>query len=50
MPIYEDHAGTHIFSANPISSFEQMDSLKEAGIKRFRIDSIFSMMVIRFKF
>ena len=41
MPIYEDHAGTHIFSANPISSFEQMDSLKEAGIKRFRIDSIF---------
>lgn len=41
MPIYEDQAGTHIFSANPISSLKQINSLKEAGIKRFRIDSIF---------
>ena len=41
MPVFEDDAGTHIFSEQPISSFLQFDELKKMGINRFRIDSIF---------
>ncbi len=41
MPILEDDAGTHIFSECPIQSLNQIESLEEVGINRFRIDSIF---------
>ncbi len=41
MPIIEDEYGTHIFSEQPIQSVHEYPRLKEAGIQRFRIDSIF---------
>lgn len=41
MPIYQDENGTHVFCATPISSFNEFKTLKECGIDRFRIDSIF---------
>lgn len=41
MPIYQDKTGTHIFSEVPISSFDEFETLKNSGIERFRIDSIF---------
>lgn len=41
MPIVEDTTGTHIFSAQPIQSLNQLEQMKQMGIQRFRIDSIF---------
>lgn len=41
MPILEDESGTHIFSECPIQSLNQIEELENAGITRFRIDSIF---------
>lgn len=41
MPILEDEAGTYVFSSHPIQSLCEMDALKEAGVHRFRIDSLF---------
>lgn len=41
MPILQDEMGTHIFSEQPIQSSHEMQTLKEYGISRFRIDSIF---------
>lgn len=41
MPILEDKGGTHIFSPLPKASFEQLKSLKESGIERFRLESLF---------
>ena len=42
LPIVQDESGTHVFSAQPIQSFDEITSLKEAGVSRFRIDAIFS--------
>ena len=41
MPIYEDRYGTTIYSKAPIQSFQELPVLKEHGLSRFRIDSIF---------
>lgn len=41
MPILQDETGTHIFSEQPIQSYNEIQALKECGISRFRIDSIF---------
>lgn len=41
MPIIEDDAGTHIFSAKPMNSLEEMLEFIDIGMHRFRIDSIF---------
>lgn len=41
MPIVEDDYGTHIFSEAPIQSQKELPVLKEHGLYRFRIDSIF---------
>ncbi|MCF0106867.1 MAG: U32 family peptidase, partial [Holdemanella sp.] len=41
MPIVQDESGTHVFSEVPIGSYDEIAALKESGIKRFRIDSIF---------
>lgn len=41
MPIIQDAAGTHIFSEDMIESFDFIKQLSKAGIKRFRIDSVF---------
>ena len=41
MPIYEDRYGTTIYSEAPIQSFQELPVLKEHGLSRFRIDSIF---------
>lgn len=41
MPILQDNEGTYIFSSHPLQSFHELLALKEAGIRRFRIDSIF---------
>lgn len=40
MPIIQDDAGTHVFSEEPISSFQEFERLKKC-ISRFRIDSLF---------
>lgn len=40
MPILEDETGTHIFSAFPINSYDQIKQLRQCGIERFRIDNI----------
>ena len=42
LPIVQDESGTHVFSAMPIQSFDEIKKLSEAGISRFRIDAIFS--------
>ena len=41
MPIFEDDYGTHIYSEAPIQSFDEFSALKNHGIDRFRIDSLF---------
>lgn len=41
MPVVQDEAGTHIYSSDPISSFEELKMLQDVGITRFRIDSLF---------
>ena len=41
MPIVEDDYGTHIFSEAPIQSQKELPVLKDHGLYRFRIDSIF---------
>ena len=41
MPIVEDDYGTHIFTEAPIQSQKELPVLKEHGLYRFRIDSIF---------
>lgn len=41
MPIVQDETGTHIFSEVPIASFQEFEQLKQMGIQRFRIDSMF---------
>ncbi len=41
MPIYEDHAGTYIYSEYILDSFEFIETLKNAQFKYFRIDGIF---------
>lgn len=41
MPIVEDDYGTHIFSEALIQSQKELPVLKEHGLYRFRIDSIF---------
>lgn len=41
MSIVEDDYGTHIFSEAPIQSQKELPVLKEHGLYRFRIDSIF---------
>ncbi|MDO4466822.1 MAG: U32 family peptidase [Bacillota bacterium] len=41
MPIVQDENGTHVYSEKPMSSIEELDVLKSAGIQRFRVDSIF---------
>ncbi len=41
MPIIEDESGTHVFSEYTLQSIAQIKELKESGIQRFRIDSIF---------
>lgn len=41
MPIVQDETGTHIFSEMPINSLDEICEFKEAGMHRFRIDSIF---------
>lgn len=41
MPLIQDKEGTYIFSSQPLQSFQELSTLKEAGIHRFRIDSIF---------
>ena len=41
MPIVEDDYGTHIFTETPIQSQKELPVLKEHGLYRFRIDSIF---------
>lgn len=41
MPIVQDEDGTNIYSERPIHSFRVIDQLKQMGIHRFRIDSIF---------
>ncbi|MBP3853485.1 MAG: U32 family peptidase, partial [Erysipelotrichaceae bacterium] len=40
-PIIEDASGTHIFTEKEINSIRQYPLLKEMGIARFRIDSLF---------
>ena len=41
MPIIEDEGGTHVFSEYTLQSYAQIRTLAEAGVARFRIDSIF---------
>lgn len=41
MPIIEDDGGTHVFSEYTLQSYAQIRTLAEAGVARFRIDSIF---------
>lgn len=41
MPIIEDENGTHVFSEYTLQSIAQINELRDAGIERFRIDSIF---------
>lgn len=41
MPIVEDENGTHIFTEAKQKSIHQFEELKKAGIRRFRIDSLF---------
>ncbi len=41
MPILEDRFGTTIYSEAPIQSFKELPILKEHGLSRFRIDSLF---------
>lgn len=41
MPIVEDDYGTHIFSEAPIQSQKELPVLKDHGLYRFRMDSIF---------
>ncbi len=41
MPIVQDKTGTNVFSELPIGSFRQLNTFKEIGLYRFRIDSIF---------
>jgi putative protease len=40
MPVWQDAAGTHVISAEPVCSFEQIQALQEGGIARFRIDAL----------
>lgn len=41
MPIIEDESGTHVFSEYTLESFAQIQKMQDAGVTRFRIDSIF---------
>lgn len=41
MPILEDDLGTHVFSGYTLASFEELQSLQNAGITHVRIESIF---------
>lgn len=41
MPVLEDESGTHVFSAEPIQSLDYIQALYDAGVRRFRLDSLF---------
>lgn len=41
MRVMEDENGTTVFSDEPVSSIRQICDLKDAGIERFRIDTLF---------
>ncbi len=45
MPIVQDETGTHIFSEMPINSLQEMWDFTYVGMHRFRIDSLFLMMI-----
>ncbi|OCN04392.1 hypothetical protein A4S06_11270 [Erysipelotrichaceae bacterium MTC7] len=42
MPIFEDVSGTHMYTGFTLASFEEMDDFVKAGIRDFRIESMFS--------
>lgn len=41
MPIIEDDLGTHVFTGFTLCSFMEINELLEAGIRNFRIESLF---------
>lgn len=41
MPIYEDEAGTHVFSGFTLTSFEELTSFVKHGIRHVRIEGLF---------
>lgn len=41
MPIIEDEHGTHVFSGFTLTSFEEIETLKDAGIVNVRIEGMF---------
>ncbi len=41
LPVMENEAGTVVFSAEPVCSYDEIRTLADAGIRRFRIDTLF---------
>lgn len=41
MPVVENENGTVVFSDEPICSYDEIEILRQSGIDRFRIDTIF---------
>lgn len=41
LPVIEDSSGTTVYSDEPICSYDEISLLKEHGINRFRIDTLF---------
>lgn len=39
LPIWQDEKGTHVMSDEPIQAGRSLASMKEAGVRRFRIDA-----------